>query len=105
MNLVQSGRPYVCGHRHETRYNPIPLAVEMAKSQQWQRIPTQLSVAQLDQFVFPHLILGSRGPAPKLGLHSIFNYILVLASEVYRCRKVSIAKIISKSYRSNFIVV
>ncbi|RJG04502.1 transposase [Noviherbaspirillum sedimenti] len=50
----------------------------MAESQQWQRIPTQLSIAQFEQFVLPHLIVGSRGPAPKLGLHAIFNYILRL---------------------------
>lgn len=30
------------------------------------------------QFVFPHLVTGSRGPAPKLSLHAIFNYILQL---------------------------
>ncbi|MFD2272632.1 transposase [Undibacterium arcticum] len=54
------------------------MAVEMAKSQQWQRIPTNLSAEQFKQFVLPHLIVGSRGPAPKLGLHAIFNYILRL---------------------------
>jgi hypothetical protein len=26
----------------------------------------------------PHLTLGSRGPAPKLPLHTLFNYILKL---------------------------
>jgi hypothetical protein len=36
-------------------------------------IPTQLEV---EQFVLPHLSAGSRGPAPKLSLHSAFNYIL-----------------------------
>jgi transposase len=50
----------------------------MAGSQRGQAIPTQLSVGQFEQFVLPHLSVGSRGPAPKLGLHKIFNYILRL---------------------------
>ena len=50
----------------------------MAGSQRGQAIRTQLSVVQFEQFVLPHLSVGSRGPAPKLGLHKIFNYILRL---------------------------
>ncbi len=50
----------------------------MAQSQHWQRIPTQLSLAQFSQFVLPHPIIWSRGPAPKLSLHAIFHYILRL---------------------------
>ena len=50
----------------------------MAKSQPWQRIPTRLSAEEFKQFVLPHLSTGSRGPAPKLSLHAIFNYILRL---------------------------
>ena len=48
----------------------------MSRSPQWQRIPTRLSLEQFQQFVLPHLTVGSRGPAPKLALHSVFNYIL-----------------------------
>jgi len=48
----------------------------MAGNQRWQAIPTQLEIAEFEQFVLPHLSPGSRGPAPKLGLHKIFNYIL-----------------------------
>jgi transposase len=48
----------------------------MAKTRQWQWIPTKLSLQEFDQFVFPHLTEGSRGPAPKLTLHEMFNYIL-----------------------------
>src|SRR6202051_1805061 len=48
----------------------------MAKSVQSRGIPTELSLEQFKQFVLPHLTVGSRGPAPKLTLHSIFNYIL-----------------------------
>ena len=48
----------------------------MSKSPQWQSIPTKLSIEQFQQFVLPHLTTGSRGPAPKLPMHTIFNYIL-----------------------------
>jgi len=50
----------------------------MAESQQQQGIPTRLSCEQFQQFVLPHLTVGSRGPAPKLTLLVIFNYILRL---------------------------
>jgi hypothetical protein len=48
----------------------------MAKSRPRQGIQTNLSLAQFEQFVWPHLSKGSRAPAPKLTLHVIFNYIL-----------------------------
>lgn len=48
----------------------------MSRSPRWQWIPTHLSLEQFKQFVLPHLTVGSRGPAPKLTLHSVFNYIL-----------------------------
>jgi len=50
----------------------------MAGSHRGQAIPTQLSLALFEQFVLPHLSVGSRGPAPKLSLFKIFNYILHL---------------------------
>jgi transposase len=50
----------------------------MTKSVQSQGIPTELSLAQFGQFVLPHLTVGSRGPAPKVSLHALFNYILKL---------------------------
>src|SRR6202034_4885405 len=50
----------------------------MAKSLRYQGIPTELSLEQFGQFVLPHLAGGSRGPAPKLSLHTLFNYILKL---------------------------
>lgn len=50
----------------------------MAQSQRWQGIPTNLTLEQFEQFVLPHLHVGSRGPQPKLPLHTIFNYILKL---------------------------
>ena len=39
---------------------------------------TLKSDKSLEQFVLPHLSIGRRGPAPKLSLHKIFNYILLL---------------------------
>ncbi|MBB5429879.1 hypothetical protein OKW33_006490 [Paraburkholderia atlantica] len=48
----------------------------MAERQSWQEIPTKLSVEEFEQFVWPHLSKGRRGPARKLSAHVIFNYIL-----------------------------
>jgi hypothetical protein len=48
----------------------------MAGSRHGQAIPTQLGLGLFEEFVLPHLSIGSRGPAPKLGLFKIFNYIL-----------------------------
>ena len=48
----------------------------MAGDQRWQPIPTQLELAEFERFILPHLAPGRRGPAPKLGLHKIFNYVL-----------------------------
>lgn len=50
----------------------------MAPSQPWQRIPTNLTLEQFEEFVLPHLPKGRRGPQPQLALHAIFNYILKL---------------------------
>jgi transposase len=50
----------------------------MAGSRRGQGIPTQLGLGLFEQYVLPHLSTGSRGPAPKLGLFKIFNYILQL---------------------------
>ena len=48
----------------------------MTKTQQLQAIPTKLNIEQFEQFVLPHLIVGSSGPALKLTLYVLFNYIL-----------------------------
>ena len=50
----------------------------MAQSQSRQGIPTSLTLEQFEEFVLPHLHIGSRGPQPKLSLQVIFNYILKL---------------------------
>lgn len=48
----------------------------MAGRQGGQGIPTQVSREQFEEFVLPHLSVGRRGPAAKLSLHKIFNYVL-----------------------------
>jgi hypothetical protein len=48
----------------------------MAQSQSRKGIPTYLTLEEFKEFVLPHLHMGSRGPQPKLYLHTIFNYIL-----------------------------
>jgi transposase len=48
----------------------------MAGSRRGQAIPTQLGLELFEQFVLPHLSVGGRGPAPKLSLFKIFNYVL-----------------------------
>jgi hypothetical protein len=48
----------------------------MAETQRWQALPTQLERAEFERFVLSHLSIGSRGPAPKLGLYKIFNDVL-----------------------------
>ena len=73
-------------------YHPFALAVEMAKLQGRQGIPTKLSLAQFEQFVLPHLISGSRGPEPKLGAHAIFNYILRLLYTGCQWKELAIEK-------------
>jgi hypothetical protein len=50
----------------------------MAKRACWREIPTDLSLERFEEFILPHLTVGSRGPAPKLSLHALFNYILKL---------------------------
>ena len=48
----------------------------MTKSAQSRVIPTELSLERFQEFVLPRLTTGRRGPAPKLSLHALFNYIL-----------------------------
>jgi hypothetical protein len=41
---------------------PLILELKMAKILQWQEIPTKLSLEKFEQFVLPHLNVGSRLP-------------------------------------------
>jgi hypothetical protein len=50
----------------------------MEKSQRWQRIPTNFTEQQFEEFILPHLSTGRRGPMPKLPPYVIFNYILTV---------------------------
>ena len=45
----------------------------MTKRASWREIPTELSLDRFEEFILPHLTFGSRGPAPKLSLHTLFN--------------------------------
>jgi hypothetical protein len=58
------------------RVGPGFWEARMVETQRWQAIPTQLERAEFEQFVLPRLSVGSRGPAPRLSLHKIFNYIM-----------------------------
>jgi len=42
----------------------------------YNRIPTQLTENEFNEFVFPYLKKGKRGPKPKIALYKIFNYIM-----------------------------
>src|SRR3978361_1274261 len=48
----------------------------MAGSRHGQAIPTQLDRGLFEQFILPARSFGSRGPALKLSLFKIFNYVL-----------------------------
>jgi hypothetical protein len=48
----------------------------VAKRERRQSIPTELSLERFQEFVLPHLSVGSRGPDTKLSPHALFNYIL-----------------------------
>ncbi len=41
-------------------------------------IPVQLTEAQFEQFILPHLSLPKRGPHCKIGYQRVFNYILTV---------------------------
>lgn len=41
-----------------------------------QAIPVYFNEADFNEFILPHLWIGSRGPKPKLPLYKIFHYIL-----------------------------
>jgi len=64
----------------------------MWKTVQSRGIPTELSLEQFRQFVLPHLTVGRRGPAPKLPLHTLFNYILKLLYLGCQWKELPIAK-------------
>ena len=41
-------------------------------------IPTELSQSDFNEFVFPHITSGRRGPKPKISYFKMFNYFLYL---------------------------
>jgi transposase len=48
----------------------------MATNKTGRAIPTALTLEQFQEFVLPHLTVGSRGPGTKLTAYALFNYIL-----------------------------
>jgi transposase len=64
----------------------------MAQSTQSRGIPAQLSLPQFQQFVSPYLTVGRRGPASKLSLHAVLNYILKLLYMGCQWKELPIAK-------------
>ena len=64
----------------------------MAKSVRYRGIPTELSLAKLGQFVLPRLTVGCRGPAPRLSLHALFDYIPKLLYLGCQWKELPIAK-------------
>ena len=41
-------------------------------------IPTELTESDFNEFIFPHITNGSRGPKPKISSLKMFNYFLYL---------------------------
>ncbi|MBX9703872.1 MAG: transposase [Silvanigrellaceae bacterium] len=41
-------------------------------------IPTELSQSDFNEFIFPHITSGRRGPKPKISYFKMFNYFLYL---------------------------
>ena len=48
----------------------------MPKANKNGAIPTQVDESFFNEFILPHIILGRRGPPPKIPLLKVFNYIL-----------------------------
>ena len=59
----------------------------MAQSQQWQWILTHLTLEQFEEFVLPHLNLGSRGPQPMRFIQELSHETTRMLSRIYRQSK------------------
>lgn len=55
-------------------------------------IPVQLTEAQFEQFILPHLSLPKRGPHCKIGYHRVFNYILTVLYTGMQWKQLPITK-------------
>ncbi len=49
---------------------------EVAKKPDFNRIPTNLTENEFNEFFLPHLSQAKKGPEPKISLFKTFNYIL-----------------------------
>ena len=43
----------------------------MVETQRWQAIPTQLELAEFEQFVLPHLSVGGRTASPAVRIDGV----------------------------------
>ena len=50
----------------------------MNQNTKYKRIPTDLTKEEFNEFIFPHLTRGKRGPKPNVPFYRLFNYILKL---------------------------
>ncbi len=55
-------------------------------------IPVQLTEAQFEQFILPHLSLPKRGPHCKIGYQRVFNYILTVLYTGMQWKQLPIVK-------------
>ena len=62
------------------------------KTPRYNRIPTELSEKDFNEFILPGLKTGRRGPKPKISHHKIFNYILNLIHTGVQWHKLPIDK-------------
>jgi hypothetical protein len=50
----------------------------MFRTKRFRHIPVQLTLSEFNEFIFEHLPKRKRGPACKISLFKIFNYILTI---------------------------
>ena len=50
----------------------------MTRNTKYNRIPTDLTEDEFNEFILPHLTRGSRGPPAQVPYYRLFNYILKL---------------------------
>lgn len=55
-------------------------------------IPTKLSLSDFNEFIFPHITIGRRGPKPKISYFKMFNYFLYLMHTGCQWYQLPIAK-------------
>lgn len=67
-------------------------ATQQTADPEFTPIPVQLSAAEFQAFILPHLSLPKRGPQCKLGYHKPFNYLLKVLYTGMQWKELPIAK-------------